>query len=115
MLDFTVKQSRLDAIDSLLEHVPENLRDACRAAFATRGDRCGLLLAKAPPARTAAFAAWHAIRAALHASKWGYLPNDCGVAGMMFSPPGINAALIFDKVFDATLAYAKSRAVKRIA
>lgn len=76
-------------------------------ALSTRGPRKNCLRATPPSASkdVEAFAAWHGFRAARHASQWGYLPNDCGVAGMVMyaSDKKGNAAAIFEGVYDCAL------------
>lgn len=88
-----------------IDSMTEEDRAAFSRARVTRGPRKGLLL-KAPPSPSKdplAFAAWHGFRAAQHASRWGYLPNDCGTAGMIMHGGGDT----FSRVFDSTIAFIK--------
>jgi hypothetical protein len=77
----------------------------------TRGQRKGALL-KAPKdsyKEPEAFAAWHAMKAAIHALDWGYMPNNLGIGGMIMNGGGDT----FERFFDATTAALKiSRANK---
>lgn len=81
-------------------------RAAVLRSLATRGPRKGLPLRSPPSAAkdAPAFAAWHGWHAAAHAARWGYLPNDCGVYGMMIH----GSHDVFDRVYDVILAAARA-------
>lgn len=84
----------------------------CRA-YTSRGPLKPLKRPPSPAKDVRAFAAWHAGRAATHAMRWGYLPADCGVAGMMMFDRDGAARGIFEQVFDAVTAEMKRRAAGR--
>lgn len=92
---FQIIQSKLSEADQAI----------LQTTLCKSGKRKGCFLANAPSASKDInrFVAWHALRAARHFYTWRYMPNDCGVCGMMMYGDSTTTEL-FERVFDATIA-----------
>lgn len=85
----------------------QRIADALPRCAVTRGPRKGAMLAKAPPASRDpdGYIVWHAVRAARHAARWGQLPNDCGIGGMMLLGISVShKAELWDAAYEYALA-----------
>jgi hypothetical protein len=81
--------------------ISDTAAHALKAAVATKGKHKGLLLAKAPPSRTLAYAAWQAAQMCCN-------PYKVSISGMMFMSAEQRA------VYDEVLAIFEGLGIKKL-